>query len=62
MRIELVEWPESQYCMDCKHSAFVDSNDERVGDSAYICFMNTYPKAERCENVRIQKEEEKIDE
>lgn len=34
----LVQWPESQDCIGCPKGCFIDSDDERIGSSAYLCF------------------------
>ena len=45
-KVTLVKWPESQECMDCEHGCFIMSDDERIGDSAYLCFANKCIKQE----------------
>lgn len=39
--LAIVEWPESQYCMGCEHTSFVEG--PKFGDSTYVCFLNRHP-------------------
>jgi len=41
MRVQLIQWAESQACIGCKHGALVDCI--KVGSSAYICLENYIP-------------------
>lgn len=41
MKVELIEWADSQACIGCKNGCLVDN--EKVGSSAYICLENHYP-------------------
>ena len=40
--VQLIHWPESQICIGCPHGQFVmgnaDEEDDRIGDSAYLCY------------------------
>ena len=39
-QVTIVPWPWSQYCMNCKHGEFMQS--ETFNSSNYICFVNGY--------------------
>lgn len=47
----LVQWPQSQLCMECEHGEFVmgTGDDDRIGDSAYLCFKAKEVQDEECE-------------
>ncbi len=39
IQVTIQPWPQSQLCMDCVHSEFLDS--ETFNNSHYICFENS---------------------
>lgn len=40
-KLEIVNWPDSQYCMGCEHTSFVDG--PKFDSSTYLCFKNRHP-------------------
>ena len=51
----LVQWPESQTCMQCEHGVFIlsgEDDDSRIGSSAYLCFAAKKKQDDEClENI-----------
>ena len=49
-KLSIQRWPDSQICIGCPNGCFIQGDDERIGDSAYLCFVEecTYeePKEE----------------
>ena len=48
----LVQWPQSQLCMECEHGEFVMGLDDgsEIGDSAYLCFKAKEVQDIECES------------
>ena len=54
MDVQLYSWPESQNCIDCPNAVFIDTDDKRIGGSAYICLINL--KQQDCPLIKNQNE------
>ena len=51
----IIEWPESQHCILCKHAVFVMSSEH---PSAYVCEKDHIPEDEGCNKDRVEVSEE----
>jgi len=60
MKVEIIQWPESQVCVGCKHGSLIDDT-EKYGSSAYICELDISPDGkgnEGCSKCEIKSLEE----
>ena len=61
-KVTLWHWPESQICIGCPNGCFVMGNedesdgDDRIGDSAYLCFSNKEVQDDNCRNTHVKEE------
>jgi len=59
MQVEVIQWPESQACVGCKHGSLVNDT-EKYGGSAYICELGIEPdgkEEEGCSKCELKPEE-----
>jgi hypothetical protein len=56
MTVQLIEFPDSQKCMNCVHGRLVMDEDS---SSSYICVMDCYPNDQDCKEwCDVEEDEE----
>jgi len=63
-KVTLNQWPDSQTCIGCPFGQFVmgadNEDDDKIGDSAYICFKNKSPNNDCFEENELELKKESL--